>query len=154
MKKIVSIVLLGTIVLSSGAFAYNLKINNTSSKDLVVNVFNGKTTNIGAGDSPTITIPSWDNNVSINYQGKFSPQGFLQIQRSATYDVVSSQPQVCANGRANLKTVLESGLDKNSYLLSTTTGTCSLDGGNTCKIAPNSDDQADVVLNISGADCA
>jgi hypothetical protein len=153
MKKLSSIVLSSAIVMSGSAFAYTLNINNTSTKDLIVTVFQKTPVTVDAGKSKTVDVPSWDYNVSISYQGKWSPQGFLQVQRASTYDVISSQPQACASGRANLKTTLESGIDKNSYLLSTASGSCSLDGGNTCKIAPNSESQADINLLVSGADC-
>ncbi|MDC0534313.1 hypothetical protein OAO18_00725 [Francisellaceae bacterium] len=154
MKKIMITALMSAIAISSSGFAYNLKVDNTSTKDIVVKVFQHTPVTIPANTNSTVTVPSWDYNVSLNYQGKWSPQGFLQIQRSATYDVISSQQQVCAPGRADLKTVLQSGLDKNSYLSSSSRGTCSLDGGDTCKIAPNSNDQADVILSVSGSDCA
>jgi len=151
-KLIISVATLSAITVSSAIFAYDLKINNTSTKDLIVSVFQQTPVTVKSGSSPTLTVPSWDYNVSIAYQGKWSPQGFLQIQRSATYDVISSQSQACAPGRADLKTMLESGIDKNSYLSSASNGTCSMDGGNTCKIAGNTENP-NVILEVSGSDC-
>lgn len=162
MKKVIfTLVSIG--LLSSSAFAvdtghYNLEIKNSSSQSLYVKIFeNPNTHKVKPGQNKTINNIDWNNNVSINYSGKWSNQGFLTVQRFHKYYGVQALTQDCATGRSDLKAVIGNGIDKGDYVRSTGDGNCSQDNGVTClikQVGERKNAPSEVKLSVSGQSCS
>ncbi|CAN5258927.1 hypothetical protein BH10PSE19_BH10PSE19_20830 [soil metagenome] len=135
-------------IASSASFGYTLEIINNSKVNLKTSA--GQT--VDAGKSASVNIPGWGTTVQVNYEGKWAAQGFFALQRSSTFNVISGMHQPCANGRADLTAMLNSGIDTGKKISSAQTGNCSLDGGDTCKVS-TSGQESNVKLTVTGDVC-